>query len=508
MELTTENFKKLIAENEKQRAENEKQRAEIKLLNEKLQFLMKKLFGSSSEKVNPNQLALLFADNTSTEDAVAHEKSEDIALEVEEIKSIKKRPKRKALGDRIPDDLPVEEVIIEPEEVKTKPELFKKIGEEITEELDVTPTRFFKRRIIRPKYKRINDRDCPPIVAPAPKRIINNSYASTGLLVYIVLRKYADHLPLYRQEQIFKTRHGVELSRKTMSRWMHLVSSWLGMICKSIKDEIRQSGYMQADETCVSYQNPGSGKSGQGYLWVYHSPNSGVVFEWFPSRSADCLKNMLQDYNGVLQTDGYRAYDSFLNRKENQSLKNEVVRAACWAHARRKFFEAKDTSKFANKIVQEIQQLYKIEKELRGTSAQTRLKARKEKSVPILNQIKIELENELPKSLPKSQIGNAINYTLNLWEQLNAFTKDGQIEIDNNLVENAIRPTAIGKKNWLFFGSADAGKNSAILYSIIETCRKLDINPEEYLKDILGQTNMTAVQAKSFTPKQWKLNKK
>ncbi|MEE9367251.1 MAG: transposase [Pontiella sp.] len=186
--------------------------------------------------------------------------------EVEEVAPPRKKRTHKPLAERIPKDLPVEEVVIEPAEVLAEPEAFKRIGEEVTEELDVVPTKFFKRRTVRPKYVRIADRSLPPMVAPAPKRIIENSYASAGLLVHIVLGKYADHLPLYRQSQINKTRHDVDISRQTMADWMFRLAQMLAMIYEAMREEIRAETYLQIDETPVRYQNPGNGKCGQGYL--------------------------------------------------------------------------------------------------------------------------------------------------------------------------------------------------------------------------------------------------
>ncbi|RLA43965.1 MAG: IS66 family transposase [Gammaproteobacteria bacterium] len=491
MDLTAKNFNSMAAQITQLKAEN-------RFLKLKLQAVLGKLFGKSSEKISPDQLMLAFGVDSVDPETPAAE------AEVEEVASSRKKRKHKPLSERIPADLPVEEVVIEPEEVLADPEAFKRIGEEVTEELDVVPTKFFKRRIVRPKYVRKADRSLPPVVAPAPKRIIENSYASAGLLANIVLGKYVDHLPLYRQAQINKTRFGVEISRQTMADWMYRLSQMLAMIYEAMREEIRSSTYLQIDETPVRYQNPGSGKCGQGYLWPYHAPGKTVFFEWHTGRASECLDKTLNGFKGIVQSDGYSAYGAYKKRHPQA----QIEYAACWAHARRKFHEARNESPFAAQMLLEIQGLYKIEADLRDNPKLDRRVVRQEKSVPILQRIGLQLRAEQAVHRPKSQTGKAIGYTLNLWDKLLLYTEHAQMEIDNNLVENAIRPTAIGKKNWLFFGSADAGHSSAIHYTLLETCRKLGINPNEYLRDILPRLpHMTNRTAKDYTPATWKASR-
>lgn len=488
MDFTEKNFTQLRAQMARLEVEN-------RYLKQQLQAVLGKLFGSSSEKISPDQLALAFG-----VDSVEPE-SPEAEAEVEEVAAPRQKRKLKPRSERLPDDLPVEEVVIEPEEVLAEPESFKRIGEEVAEELDVVPTKFFKRRIIRPKYVRIDDRTRPPVMAPAPKRIIDNSYASAGLLASIVLAKYCDHLPLYRQSQIFKTRFGVPISRQTMGDWMYRLAQMLAMIYEAIRTEIRTESYLQIDETPVFYQNPGNGKCSQGYLWPYHAPGKAVFFEWHTGRGSECLDKTLKGFRGVIQSDGYSAYGAYLKRHPQA----EIELAACWAHARRKFHEAQNESPFAARMLFEIQELYKIEADLREEPQLDRRAARQEKSVPVLQRIGLQLQAEQPRHLPKSQTGKAIDYTLGLWDKLLVYTEHSEVEIDNNLVENAIRPTAIGKKNWLFFGSAGAGKTSAIYYTLLETCRKLGLNPDEYLRDVLRELpTMTSHTAKNYTPAIWK----
>jgi transposase len=497
MVFTRENFNQLFSERTVLHSENEQLKIEIRLLQEKVQYLMKKLFGRSSEKLSPDQMLLALEELGELQEALELAETEEPIEQQENRES--KRGKRKPLDARIPEDLPTEVIVIEPDEVMENPELWEKIGEERSEQLDVTPTRFFKTVTIRNKYKKIDDRSVAPVIAPAPKRLIENSYASAGLILHIILGKYCDHLPLYRQEQIFKQRYSVEISRKTMGGWMHLMANWLSLIYEALRNEIRASGYIQADETFIPYQDPQKDHCPNGYLWSYHSPGVGVLFEWYPSRAAKCLDPMLTGYQGLLQSDGYGAYSSWLNDPAHATEKEAIVHAACWAHARRKFVEAGHP--VAEEIVTLIAKLYRIESKLRKQESDNRSDNRQAQATPILNEIKAILETEQPRTLPKSAFGKAINYTLERWEMLNEYLDHDTLEIDNNLVENAIRPTAIGKKNWLFFGSPDSGQDSAILYSLIETCRKLGINPAEYLRELFDALpNMKQKEVVDWTP--------
>ena len=240
---------------------------------------MKKLFGRSSEKLSPDQLELELEELRELQAALelAEAKAE---LTEEQVEPTSKRGKRKGLDARIPKDLPTETVIIDPDEVKANPQLWKKIGEVRTEKFDITPTRFFRTVIIRNKYKKRDARPVAPLIAPAPKQRIENSYASEGLILHIILNKYCDPLPLYPQEQIFKRRYGVEISHKPMGGWMYLIAQWLSLIYEALRKEIRASGYIQADETFIKYQDRQKDYCPNGYLWAYHTPNIGVLFEW------------------------------------------------------------------------------------------------------------------------------------------------------------------------------------------------------------------------------------
>jgi len=462
--------------------------AENKLLNQKVQLLLKRLFGRKSEKLSPGQLEFLLGNL-------------DAPPEDDDPPPSPPRPRsrRRERKPRMPEDLPTEELVIDPESVKQDPSAYECIGQEVTEELDVVPTRYFRRRIVRRKFKSKVNRARPPLIAPLPPRLIEGSYASAGILTDIILKKYVDHLPLYRQEQILKTRHGIDLSRKTMCDWVRTVAWWLKPLYNHIREDLRQSAYLQADETPVRYCLREGGGSGKGYLWVYHHPGGEVLYEWHTSRAARCLEGMLDEFSGTIQCDGYSAYSSYAKDREDIEL------AACWAHARRKFHEALEESPaLARWMLNQIGHLYRTERDLRGKGPQLRHAVRSAHSAMILARIEKALKLKLDQHRPTSALGRAIAYTLSLWPQLLRFRDDGRLEIDNNGVENAIRPTALGKKNWLFIGHPEAGDRSAIIYTLLENCKRHGINPREYLHDVLSQLpTMTNRQTRSLTPANW-----
>jgi transposase len=481
MEFTEENFRKLAAENQQ--------------LRQRIDWLLRKMFGKSSEKIHPGQLGFNLEENG------VSLKAPEAPLEVDE--TVPKRSSHKR-GKRIelPADLPVVEERIIPEEVLAEPAAFRQIGEEVSEQLDITPAQCFKRRIIRPKFVRLDDRSLPPVMAPAPKRIIDHSIASVGLLTEISCSKYIEHQPLYRQEQSYKRRFGILISRKLMSGWIYQLAQMLAMIYEALRDELRACGYLQVDETPVRYLNPGTGKCGLGYLWVYNAPKASVLFEWHTGRGGDCMKKMLLDFSGFVQNDGYVAYESFRCKHQKEG---SIVAVSCMAHMRRNFYEAREESETARLILDEIAKLYQVETRLREHPELDRRQIRQQESLPVLEKINEKLLEAKGSHLPKSLTGKAITYALARWEQLVIYAEHAELEIDNNLVENAIRPTAVGKKNWLFFGSAEAGQTSAIFYSLIGSCKALGIIPEEYLRAVYdalpGMTNQTA---KEWTPAAWK----
>jgi transposase len=473
----------------------EESRRENALLRQKIDLLVKRVFGSSSEQLDRNQLELLAQPETAaTVQAIVAAPEKERAERA-----------RKERVQRLPDNLPVVEEVIDPEPVKAQPEQFRRIGQEISEQLDYEPGRFLRRRVVRNKYVHKTDADLAPIIAALPERLLDRSLPAPGLLAHILVGKYCDHLPLYRQEQIYKQRHGVHLPRQSLTRWVELASDWLKPIYENIRTGVMGGGYVQVDETPIDYLEPGNGKAKQGYLWTCNKPGGDVFYHWETSRASACLDNIIPvDFKGKIQCDGYAAYRAFARGRNGA-----IELAGCLAHVRRKFFEAQEQSpRTAGWIMHQIQHLYRIEAELREHKAgpQLREAVRASESRMIVKRLEralIRLKSS-GRFLPQSLLGIAMDYALGQWKTLEVFLDDGRVEIDNNLVENAIRPTALGKKNWLFMGDADAGERGAIIYTVIESCRRRKIDPYAYLKDVLTRLpNMTNRQIPEVTPEAW-----
>ena len=467
------------------------------LLRQKLDALARRLFGVSSEALNPAQLQLLLQLPELAATPVENPPAPSVVKE--------RQPVRKPRAPRLPEHLPVIEEVIEPEPVKQKPEDWRCIGQEVSEQLDYEPARFLCRRTIRKKYVHRTEVDAMPMIAPLPERLLDRSLPAPGLLAHILVSKYCDHLPLYRQEQIYAQRHQVPLPRQTLARWVALAADWLKPIYEQIRTGVMAGGYVQVDETPIDYLEPGHGQTKQGYLWTGSRPGGDVFFHWATSRAAACLEEFVPaTFSGTLQCDGYSGYRTFANRHSKP-----VVLAGCWAHVRRKFYEAQESApRLAGWLLGQIQHLYRIEARLREHRAGPALRAaiRASESRLIVKRIERALLKlkASGRHLPQSPLNTAIDYTLGLWPTLEAYLTDGRVEIDNNLVENAIRPTAIGKKNWLFVGEADAGERSAIIYTVIECCRRRSLNPFAYLRDVLTRLpNMTNRQISEVTPAAW-----
>jgi hypothetical protein len=358
--------------------------------------------------------------------------------------------------------------------------------------------------LIRRKYIKRGEIDAVPLIAPLPPVLQERCIAAPGLLAQVIVAKYCHHLPLYRQEQIYKSHNGVELPRQTLARWMELAADWLAPIHRHIQESIVSGHYIQMDETPISYLAPGNGKTAQGYLWVNMRPGGNVAYHWHTSRASACIDKIVPgNFSGIIQCDGYAAYRSFA---QSPQRKGQIQLAACHAHMRRKFYEAQDQAKqVCAWILKQIGHLYAIERQLRETRAgpQLRKAIRSSQSRMIherLHRLLTRLKTK-KRYLPQSSMGKAIDYALGLWSELRIYLSEGRVEIDTNLVENAIRPTAIGKKNWLFIGNAQAGHRGAILYTLIENCRRRNIDPYAYLRDVLTKLPaMTNRQIKDVTP--------
>ena len=480
----------LQADNTRLREENARLREENRLLRQKLDHFIRHYFGGQrNEGLDKHQLELLLQGLANV-----------VTLPTPEPKLIgasrngTPHPVRRMLAE---DKLETHEIVIEPEEVQAQPDGWKKISEERTEQLDWVAPKIIKRVFIRPRYVK----DERFAIAPVPPQPIEQGMVGPGLLAQILVSKYEHHLPLYRQEKMYRQQFGVELSRKTMGSWVGQSLELLMPVYRVIREDLQRGNYLQADETPIRYLDPDvKGKSQHGYLWVYSRPGGDVLFEWRVSRSREGPQEFLKNFRGKLQTDGYSAYESLAKERDDLTL------VGCWAHARRGFHEALVESKLAAWFVRQIGLLYAVEKELREKKAgpQLRTAMRVWQSRPILARLRRAMELVRGRTLPQGLLGQAIDYALKRWEALTRFVDDGLLEIDNNLIENAIRPSAIGKRNWLFIGHPEAGDRSAVIYTLLGSCRRHGINPFDYLQDLFTRLPTAKItEIRQFTPSEW-----
>jgi transposase len=449
----------------------------VAALEAQLAWFQKQLFGGGKgEKLDVTQRQLALEGVEEAQAAVA-EKTQQIAYERSKSPAPRRTP-AEAFAH-----VPVTETVeIVPEAVRKDPGCYERIGEERTFELDLVPGRLVKREIVRPKYRHRLDRSRAPLLAPAPARVVPGGYASAGLIASIVIGKYVDHLPLFRQEKM-SARWGAAISRRTMCDWVEAAAMWLEPVYRHIHRGLVDGDYLQADETPIRCNDPDHdrGKTLQCYLWVISRPGGDVVFSFRESRAHGELTSLLGGFRGVLQSDQYGAYASHERRTEG------IARVGCWAHARRKFHEAlEERPKAANVVLRLIAKLYRYEREWdEAKVGAARAALRQESFRRPLHWLKVIATGLKRQALPQSELGKACAYLLNHWDVLVAHQQHSITRLDNNLVENAIRPTVLGRKNWLFIGHPQAGQRSAIIYSLVVSCQRHGKDPLEYLRDVL-----------------------
>ncbi|CAA0241806.1 IS66 family transposase [Tenacibaculum maritimum] len=475
------------------KSEYERMLSDYKRLELQLAELRRLIFGSKSERFIPsesNQLGL-FAEPATQEDTT----------DVKHISYSRKDRKAKSHPVRLPlaSHLPRVEEVIEPENLVVGSV---KIGEEITELLEYTPSKVYVRKIVRPKYALPESLGI--CIAELPSLILPKSNVGAGLLAQIIVSKFVDHCPFYRQIQIFK-RQDVVIASSTMSGWFSSAMAQLTVLYELHKAQVLQSDYLQGDESPIKVQdNHKKGSLHTGYHWVFFAPIQGLVlFEYASSRSAEVPENILQKFKGTLQTDGYKAYQKLI-------AKYPITLLACMAHARRYFEKALDNDRLrARYVLEQIQKLYAIERKIkeRSISVATTKRYREICAKPILDTLHTWMQQEYPKVLPKSSIGKAFAYSLNLWDKLSSYIQDGNYRIDNNLIENSIRPLALGRKNYLFAGNHKAAQNAAMMYSFFATCKSNNVNPYEWLHDVFKRLlEHKANKLHELLPLNWKNN--
>jgi transposase len=478
----------LQAQNQTYQTQVQRLESELALAWEKVRSLVHGRWMPSSEKDIPDTQDRLFDE---AEQLVELDEAEPQAESEAAAETQSSYAKKKNRGGRapLPDHLPRREIVIDlPDDEKVCPEEGAEltcIGEEISERLCVVPMQVYVERTLRKKYA---CKVCEEGVATAPvqPQLIPKSNASPSLLAYLVVSKYMDGLPLYRLEQIFSKRIGIDLPRTTQARWMLQVSEAIQPLIDRMKAHLLQnSELIHMDETTLQVNREEGRKAhSKSYMWVQKGgpPEQPVVlFNYDTRKSSPVAHELLGDNQGILVTDGYEAYTA-------AAQNNQLIHAGCWAHARRKFIEAqkaqpKAKTGKADWIISQIKKLYAIEKQARehSLSSEQHLEKRQTESQPIIDAIKDWLDKSLRHTLPKGKLGNALTYLHNQWDHLTLFLKDSRIPLDNNAAENAIRPFVIGRKNWLFSDTPKGAQASAHLYSLIETAKANNIEPYTYL---------------------------
>jgi transposase len=463
--------------------------------------LKRQLFGSKADKLSPEQEQAL--QEVVQDLAEAAQRPGPVSQQV----LAEKTPPRPR--HRLPPQIETQEIILEPAD-KICPHTGKdkrRIGQEVTTEYDLIPEKLICRRIVRPKYAPCECGQCGMSIAPLPPRLIPQSRLGLGLAVHILLSRFDDHVAYYTLERIFRERHGVIIPRQQMVQWVEAIAFLLQPICRLMWEQMLAGGYLQIDETPVRVLDPElKGRSARGYLWFYAVPHQDVILEFREGRGQEGLKEKLQNFSGTIQTDAYEVYNAF--RRTLPAIK----RIGCLAHARRKFYQAAlEGSRAALWFISQIRHLYVIEDQARTWEAQARKLWRRQNAPPIWKALKkraLELKAD-PSCLPQSTLGKAVRYFLNEYTALAGYLRWGHFQIDNNLVENAIRPAVVGRKRWLFIGHPEAGWRSAVIYSILLSCRRRGLNPQDYLQDVLARLpSMKSNEIDQLLPSRWQQSQK
>jgi transposase len=476
---------------------------ENKLLKEEIRLMRIEKYGPKSEQLSDGQLELL-----ESEPAVSAGEIETEADRTEGEKRDVGQPRKRQHPGRaeLPAHLPRIERILTCTAEQCRcgacGAQTRVIGYDISEELDVKPAEYFVQVTKREK------RACPRceeggvMAAPLPAKIVEKGKLSNTVVVDVILKKYRDHTPLYRQSAILDRDCGVEISRATLCNGVITAGGWLEAIRNELRADLLTGTYIQADETPIGVQTPEkTGSNHRGYLWQYGRPGGPVVFDFQMGRGREGPRRFLGNFGGCLQSDGYSAYDKIGGEG--------IVFMGCMTHARRGFIDAlkiNPKESHATEIVEEIGALYAVEAHARekGMSAAERLALRQQKSVPLLDELKKKIIAARRQALPQSALGKACDYALGQWERLIVYAGNGEAEVCNNLCENSMRGPVLGRKNWLHFGSEDAGPRIAAIMSVMETCRRLGINEREYLNDVLPKIpTWPANRIAELTPMAW-----
>lgn len=455
---------------------------EIVRLNEQLEWFKRQVFGAKSEKFISNENQLTFPGLEIPSQEAKQEKTK--------IPSHERKKSERNGKDTIdfPDDLPKETVILDISEeekiCKETGEHLVKIGEEITRKLAFKSASYFIKEFIRPKYALKSQPDNGIISASMPSSLLNRCFADESFLSDILVKKFGDHLPLYRQSEMLG-RERIFISRQLLAQWVVRAGLALKPLYDLMAKRILESGNIFVDETPVSMLAPGNGKVKQAYLWVLAGGLSGDppyrAYAFYEDRKHANIKNLLKGYKGVLHSDKYGGYERLANEKQ-------IIWCPCFSHIRRKFFEAEaGDPEFREWVLEKIKSLFELEDQAWELPLESRMQIRQEQELPIIDELIETIKDKLVhgKILPKSKLREAMGYFCGLIPHLKNYIHHPFSRIDNNVAERAIRPLAIGRKNWLFVGNEDGGEAAAIIFSLVQTCRALKVNPRNYLEDIM-----------------------
>ena len=487
VEKLAEEVRSLQQNSERLHQENERLYAELKTQKDLVSALLTRLYGAKSEKMSKDQLLLAFLEDEAKKPEAAGGDDDQPAADS------KTRMKRKPRSNKLLaslEGLPTtERVIIDPEVVKN-PELFRLLGEETSVRLHASPASFTREIIKRQTHVRKDDPDAIPCTPPLEPCLLPGSALTPSLGAYLLTQKFCYHSTFYREEWKLNAAHGIKLTRNVMCGWHDHLADQLLPLYDLIAAKFRTSNYVQVDETPIACLEPGKGETATGYFWVYNHAQHGVLFDWHKSRANTCLDNILigrdgaPSFEGHLQSDGLRAYRTFMERHRQL----DIVPVSCLVHIRRKFVAAQeDHPKLTAWILLQMGKIFSIETKLReqraGPLDRQRIRWLETRRIyDHLQKFFTHLRKHRPHILPKSNLGRALHYALDQWAHLEPCFLDGQIEFDNNLTENRIRPTKIGAKNWLFIGREDTGWRSAVIYTFVEQIRRHGLDPFAYFE--------------------------
>ncbi len=462
--------------------------SEILQKDQRIAWLERMIFGQKRERFTSSpegQLSLPFDVDTKEIEVIVE------LIQKEKITSPAPKEKRNHPGRiALPGHLEIRETIIEPAGDLSD---MVHVGDEITDELEMEPAKYYIHRIIRRKYAPKSG-EGSFMIGDLPSRVLDKAIAGAGLITQAIIDKYVDHIPIYRQLQRF-AREGIPIKEPTIHQWVQRSIEKLKMLYNYLWESQVRCGYLQVDETTIKVlRSDGSTKNEKhaahlGYYWVYNDPVANIaIFKYEKGRSGDFPTKQLKDFTGFLQTDGYAGYNQL-------AQKDDIIHLSCWAHVRREFEKALLNDKAKAEIALTlIQQLYKIERELQSVEPDQRKEQRLQKALPIANAFFKWVAQQKPQVLPKSQIGKAINYTIERYESLLTYMNNGNLCIDNNPVENSIRPVAIGRKNYLFAHNDESAQNAAMIYTFMSICKKHNVNPYVWLKQTLLKIEETSIQ--------------